>query len=113
MKTRKINNINKVMKILGKNYKNKKRTTLNRMRKKPNAFKTLIACLLSLRTRDENTEKVVKKLFSEIKTPQELAKIPLKKLEKIIYSSGYYKNKAKTIKSVSKTLLEKYKGKVP
>ena len=101
------------MKILGKNYKNKKRTTLNRMRKKPNAFKTLIACLLSLRTRDENTEKVVKKLFSEIKTPQELAKIPLKKLEKIIYSSGYYKNKAKTIKSVSKTLLEKYKGKVP
>jgi len=105
--------ISKVMKILEKYYKYKERTTLNRMRKKPNAFKILISCLLSLRTRDENTEKVVKKLFFVAKTPKQILKLPIKKLEKLIYSSGYYKNKARTLKHVSKEILKRFKGKVP
>lgn len=104
--------ISKVIKILEKYDKDKKRTTLNRMRNQ-DPFKILISCLLSLRTRDENTEKVVKKLFSAAKTPKQILKLPIKKLEKLIYSSGYYKNKAKTLKHVSKIILEKYKGKVP
>jgi len=107
--------IDKEMEILEKYYKYHTRTTLNSMRKDKtiNPYKILISCLLSLRTRDENTEKVVKKLFKEAKTPRQIASMPRKKLEKLIYSSGYYKNKAKTIKHVSKVLLEKYKGKVP
>jgi len=103
----------KIMKTLKKFYSKERRTTLNRMRKKPNAFKILISCLLSLRTKDETTEKIVKKLFSLVSKPEELAKVPLKKLEKIIYSSGYYRNKAKTIKNVAKVIINKYKGKVP
>lgn len=101
------------MKILGKHFECKRRTTLNRMREKPDAFKILISCLLSLRTRDETTEKVVKNLFSVVKKPKDLIKIPIKKLEKLIYSSGYYKNKARTLKHVSKIILRKFKGKVP
>ena len=77
------------------------------------AFKILISCLLSLRTRDENTEKVTKKLFAVASTPEEILALPTKKLEKLIFSSGYYKNKAKTLKHVSQVILEKYKGKVP
>jgi len=106
-------NIDKIMQILEKYYKYKERTTLNRMRSTPDEFKILISCLLSLRTRDENTEKVVKKLFAVVKKPEDIAEMPSRKLEKLIYSSGYYKNKAKTIKHVSKILLDKYKGKVP
>jgi len=105
--------INRIMKILEKYYKYHSRTTLNRMRAKPNPYKILISCLLSLRTRDENTEKVVKKLFQQVKKPEDIIKMSNKKLEKLIYSSGYYKNKARTIKHVSKIILEKYKGKVP
>jgi endonuclease-3 len=48
-----------------------------------------------------------------VKTPEQIEKIPIKKLEKLIYSSGYYKNKARTLKHVSSVILEKYKGKVP
>ena len=108
-------NVDKIMKILSKYYNDRERTTLNKMRKnkKKDAYKILVSCLLSLRTRDENTEKVVKKLFQEVKKPEDIIKIPRKKLEKLIYSSGYYKNKAKTIKHVSKILLQDYKGKVP
>tara|TARA_B100001971_G_C18150441_1_gene515519 strand:- start:49 stop:681 length:633 start_codon:yes stop_codon:yes gene_type:complete len=103
------------MNILAKHFDYKERTTLNRMRKKkkPNAFKILISCLLSLRARDESTEKTSKKLFAVAKTPQTIAKLPIKQLEKLIYSSGHYKKKARTLKHVSKVLIEKYKGKVP
>lgn len=73
----------------------------------------MISCIISLRVKDETTEKIVKKLFSVADTPKEFIKIPLKKLEKLIYSSGYYKNKAKVIKKLSKTIIEKYHGKVP
>lgn len=106
-------NIDKIIKILERYYKQTTRTTLNRMRAKPDPYKILISCLLSLRTRDENTEKVVKRLFKVVSKPQDIIKLPRKKLEELIYSSGYYKNKARTIKHVSKILLNKYKGKVP
>jgi len=111
--TRKIKNIDKITKILGKYFNYTERTTLNRMRKKPDAFKILISCLLSLRTKDSNTESVSKKLFKIADTPEKIASMPTKKLEKIIYSSGHYKKKASTLKHVSKVILKKHKGKVP
>jgi len=105
--------IQKIFSILEKYYQQERRTTLNSMRNKENAFKIIISCLLSLRTRDENTEKVVKKLFAVADTPEEILKIPIRKLEKLIFSSGYYKNKARTLKHVSSVILERFKGEVP
>ncbi len=105
--------ISPIMRILSKKYLSSDKTTLNRMRKTPNAFKILIACLLSLRARDENTKKVSKQLFKVADTPEKIIKIPTKKLEKIIFSSGHYKKKAKTIKHVSGELLGRFNSKVP
>jgi len=110
MKTK---DVDKIMKILSKRYPSYEKTTLNRMRKNPNAFRILIACLLSLRTQDKNTEITSKKLFAVADTPEKISKLSIKKLEKLIYNSGYYKNKAKTIKNVSRTLIEKFNSKVP
>ncbi|MGY4884499.1 MAG: endonuclease III domain-containing protein [Nanobdellota archaeon] len=94
-------------------YPSTEKTTLNRMRKKPDAFKVLISCLLSLRARDENTEKVSKQLFEVANTPEEIVKIPLPKLEKIIFSSGHYKKKARVLHSVSNELITRFNSKVP
>jgi len=105
--------IKKVLEILNKKYPSHSQTTLNRMRKKPNAFKVLIACLLSLRARDENTEKVSKQLFKVASTPKAIASMPTKKIEKLIYSSGHYKKKAQALKHVSKEIIKRFKGKVP
>ena len=102
-----ISNIQKIMKILEKHFHYTERTTLNRMRK-TDPFKILISCLLSLRTKDENTELVSDKLFKIADTPKQITKIPIKRLEKIIYSSGHYKKKARTLKHVSQIILEKY-----
>lgn len=102
-----------ILKTLNKKYPSNSQTTLNRMRTKPNAFKILISCLLSLRARDENTEKVSKALFKVATTPKSIASIPTKKLEKIIFSSGHYHKKAQVLKHVSKEILKRFKNKVP
>jgi endonuclease III len=107
-------NIENVMQILEKYFDYQERTTLNRMRKnKEDAFKILISCLLSLRTQDKNTEIASSRLFAVASTPESILKLPIKKLEKLIYSSGHYKKKSRVLKNVSKEILERFNGKVP
>jgi len=105
--------IERSLKILSKIYNSNEKTTLNRMRKKPDAFKILISCLLSLRTQDKNTEKASAKLYEVATTPKEISQLPIKKLEKLIFSSGHYKKKARVLQSVSKELINRFDSKVP
>lgn len=76
-------------------------------------FKVLIGCVLSQRTRDENTERAVNSLFSVAGTPQQMVKIPLKRLEKLVRASGMYRQKAQRIKEICRILMNEYGGKVP
>lgn len=102
------------MSILEKHFNYTERTTLNRMRKeKQDPFKILISCLLSLRSRDETTEKISNQLFQIADTPEKISTIPLKKLEAIIYSTGHYHKKALTLKHVSNELIQRFNSKVP
>ena len=77
------------------------------------AFLILIGCLLSLRSKDSTTIHVCRKLFDLAKTPEQLLKVPLPKLEKIIFKTVFYKNKAKTLHHVCHELLDRFDGKVP
>jgi endonuclease-3 len=106
-------NITKTIKLLEKYFKEYRKPTVRRTSQKKDPYKTLITCLLSLRTKDKNTEKASSSLFKVADTPKKISRLSLKKLEKLIYSSGYYKNKAKTIKHVTNIILKEYKGKVP
>ena len=76
-------------------------------------FSILIGTILSARTKDETTTKVVNVLFSKYKNVKALANAKLKDVEKIIKSIGFYHIKAKRIIEVSKIIDSKYKGKVP
>lgn len=107
-------NIPVIMSILEKHFNYTERTTLNRMRKeKQDPFKILISCLLSLRSRDETTEKISNELFKIADTPKRISAIPLKKLEAIIYSTGHYHKKALTLKHVSNELIKRFNSRVP
>ncbi len=76
-------------------------------------FSILIGTILSARTKDETTTKIVKALFSKYKNPKELANAKIKDVEKIIKSIGFYHVKSKRIVEVAKIINTKYKGKVP
>ena len=78
-----------------------------------NPFSILIGTILSARTKDENTAKVVKKLFAKYKSVNALAKAKVKEVEKLIRSIGFYHVKAKRIIEVASIISSQYKGKVP
>ncbi len=80
---------------------------------KNDPFLILISCLLSLRARDVVTLPISQKLFLKARTPQELLKIPIAELEKIVYPLGFYRQKARTLRSVSRDLIDRFGGKVP
>lgn len=76
-------------------------------------YKVLFSTILSLRTKDEVTEKASKKLFAIAKNTKELKNIPLETLEKTIYPVAFYKNKSKQILEIAKFLDEKNAGEIP
>ncbi|MDQ1238227.1 MAG: endonuclease [Thermodesulfobacteriota bacterium] len=59
------------------------------------------------------TRKASKRLFQEAKTPQELLDIPEDALAKLIYPVGFYRTKARTLRTVCTDLIEKYESRVP
>jgi len=73
----------------------------------------LISCLLSLRTKDTVSYPASVRLFSKAKTPRAMLKLSPKTIEKLIYPVGFYRNKARSIHSISQELLTRFKGKVP
>jgi endonuclease-3 len=108
--------IEKIMEILKTHYPSHEKTTLNRMRgdESPSAaFKILISCLLSLRTQDKNTKIASDRLFAVATTPESILNLSDKRLEELIFSSGHYRKKARTLKHVSKIIIKEFKGIVP
>lgn len=83
------------------------------MEEQDDPFKILIGTILSARTRDENTTKVVKKLFAKFKTPDEIASADIDEIKNLIHSIGFYNVKAERIKQVSQIIVSKFRGKVP
>ena len=76
-------------------------------------FSILIGTILSARTRDENTAKVVKKLFAVYKNAKELSGARVRDVERIIKSIGFYHVKARRIIDVAGIIHSEYGGKVP
>ncbi len=78
-----------------------------------NPLELLIATILSAQCTDKKVNEVTRSLFKKYKKAEDYANADIKELEQEIYSTGFYRNKAKNIKSLAKILVERYKGKVP
>ncbi len=76
-------------------------------------FKVLIACVLSLRTKDEVTAQASSRLFAEADTPEAILCLSERKIADLIYPAGFYRTKSKNIRKICSILLERYDGKVP
>jgi endonuclease-3 len=76
-------------------------------------FELLIATILSAQCTDERVNQVTEVLFKKYKKPEDYLAVTNEELETDIYSTGFYKNKAKSVKNCCKELVEKHNGKVP
>lgn len=103
-----IKRINKIFKLLKKEYPDTK-PQLNFS----NAFELLIATILSAQCTDARVNIVTKTLFKKYKKPEDFVNSDSKEIEKEIYSTGFYKQKTKSIIACCKKLISDYNSKVP
>lgn len=78
-----------------------------------NPLELLVATVLSAQCTDERVNIVTKTLFKKYRKAADYRDVPIGELEKDIYSTGFYRAKAKNIQGACKILCEKYAGKVP
>ena len=97
-----------VLKILNKTYPKTPIPLKHR-----NIFTLLISVLLSAQCTDVNVNNVTKNIYPKYNKPEHFVKLGRKKIEKLIRSIGIFRVKAKSVYNLSKTLVNKYKGKVP
>lgn len=76
-------------------------------------FQLLISTILSAQCTDKQVNMVTKDLFKKYQTPQDYVSAPIAQLEQDIRPTGFYKNKAKSIKGASQGLIDLYRGEVP
>ena len=97
-----------VLKILNKTYPKTPIPLKHR-----NIFTLLISVLLSAQCTDVNVNNVTKNIYPKYNKPLHFVKLGRRKIEKLIRSIGIFRVKAKSVYNLSKTLVEKYNGKVP
>jgi endonuclease-3 len=76
-------------------------------------FQLLIATILSAQCTDERVNLVTPQLFKEFPDEKAMAKASIEKVEELVRSTGFYKNKAQNIVGASKVIVDKYKGVLP
>jgi len=78
-----------------------------------NPFELLVATILSAQSTDEIVNRVINDLFKKYPTAEALAAADRKELEQDIYSTGFYRRKAKSIQTMAQKLVDEFGGQVP
>ena len=78
-----------------------------------NPFQLLTATILSAQTTDENVNKVTPALFAKYPTAHDLAQADPEDVEQIVFTTGFYRSKAKNLLGMARTLEDEYDGEVP
>ena len=76
-------------------------------------FEQLIACIISIRTYDEVSLPVSRRLFERARTPAEIERLTSTEIEELIYASTYSERKAKQIKAIAERIGADYSGELP
>lgn len=100
--------VREVMRRLKRAYPDAK-TALNHT----NAFELLVATILSAQSTDARVNIVTADLFRKYRQPEDYLKVPPRELEQDIHSTGFFRNKTKSLQGTAKVLLEKFGGQVP
>src|SRR5262249_14794396 len=76
-------------------------------------FEQLVACIISIRTRDETTVPVARKLFAKARTPAEIARLSVPEIDRLVAASTFHEPKAKTIHDIARRAVAEFGGTIP
>jgi endonuclease III len=83
------------------------------MRERPDPFSVLVSTIISLRTKDAVTVTSSRRLLERAPNPEAILSLTEIEIGELIYPAGFYKTKAKTLKTIASILIERYGGMVP
>jgi endonuclease III len=78
-----------------------------------NELELLVSVMLSAQTTDVNVNRVTERLFQKYKGPEDYLAVPLEELERDIYATGFYRQKARALRPTMAMLLDEFDGRVP
>jgi endonuclease III len=78
-----------------------------------NELELLVSVMLSAQTTDVNVNRVTERLFEKYKRPEDYLAVPPEELERDIYATGFYRQKARALRATMAMLLEQFDGRVP
>src|SRR6266571_3795683 len=73
----------------------------------------LVSVMLSAQTTDVNVNRVTERLFEKYRRPEDYLAVPAEELERDIYATGFFRQKAKSLRGTMKMLVEEFDGRVP
>jgi endonuclease III len=73
----------------------------------------LVSVMLSAQTTDTNVNRVTEKLFEKYRRPEDYLEVPQEELERDIYATGFFRQKAKAIRGTMRVVIERFDGRVP
>jgi endonuclease III len=76
-------------------------------------FELLIACVISIRTRDEVTVTTARKLFERARTPLEVSRLTAREIDRLIRACTFHERKARQISMIARRVVEEYEGETP
>jgi len=104
----KVDKFSKTFRVFRKNYKSIPLETLGN-----NPYKVLISVLLSSRTLDTTTLKAARRLFEKAPDIKKLKTLSTNQIRKLIYPVGFYRNKARQLKSLAGMIIKEFAGRIP
>lgn len=88
-------------------------TTLAQVERTRDPFRLLVACVISLRTKDQVTAQAASRLFAAAPDARALSELPEESIARLVYPAGFYRTKARQLRQLAQTLVEHFQGQVP
>ena len=106
--------INNVYRLLREEFEMHRMPVVDLIEKQTkDPFKVLITTILSARTKDQTTTTSAQKLFTRVTTPDDLERLPVSTIEKLIFPVGFYHDKARHLKELPVVLRKRFGGLIP
>jgi endonuclease-3 len=102
------NDVQKLLDLLDREYPD-----VDTSLRHDNPLQLLVATILSAQCTDERVNRVTETLFDRYRTARDFAEADLAELEEAVRPTGFFRNKAKSVKKLGQTLQERHRGRVP
>ncbi len=103
----------KVFTILERDFAKTSAPIVELARRADNPFRTLVATILSTRTKDECTAEVCDRLFKVVQKPSDFLKFSIAQIERLIFPIGFYRTKARHLRMLPDVLETRFSGRIP